>query len=33
MATVSGDIVGVVDTALHPTTIGVWIRRPGPTIP
>ena len=29
MATVSGDIVGVVDTALHPTTIGVWIRRPG----
>jgi membrane protein implicated in regulation of membrane protease activity len=33
LATVSGDIVGVVDTALRPTTIGVWIRRPGPTIP
>jgi hypothetical protein len=33
LATVSGDIVGVVDTALHPSTIGVWIRRPGPTIP
>jgi hypothetical protein len=33
LATVSGDIVGVVDTALHPRTIGVWIRRPGTTIP
>lgn len=33
LATVSGDIVGVVDTALHPRTIGVWIRRPGPTGP
>jgi hypothetical protein len=33
MATVSGDIVGVVDAALHPSTIGVWIRRPGPTTP
>jgi hypothetical protein len=33
MATVSGDIVGVVDAALHPSTIGVWIRRPGPTSP
>ena len=33
MATVSGDIVGVVNTTLHPTTIGVWIRRPGTTIP
>ncbi len=33
LATVSGDIVGVVDTALHPRTIGVWIRRAGPTIP
>ena len=32
LATVSGDIVGVVDTALHPSTIGVWICRPGPTI-
>jgi len=33
LATVSGDIVGVVDTALHPRAIGVWIRRPGPTTP
>ena len=33
LATVSGDIVGVVDTALHPSAIGVWIRRPGPTTP
>jgi cytochrome b subunit of formate dehydrogenase len=33
LATVSGDIVGVVDTALRPSAIGVWIRRPGPTIP
>ena len=33
LASVSGDIVGVVDTALHPTTIGVWIRRPRPTSP
>jgi hypothetical protein len=33
LATVSGDIVGVVETALHPRTIGVWIRRPGSTIP
>jgi hypothetical protein len=27
LASVSGDIVGVVDMALRPTTIGVWIRR------
>ena len=33
LAAVSGDIVGVIDTALHPSTIGVWIRRPGPTSP
>ena len=33
LATVSGDIVGLVDTALHPTKIGVWIRRPVSTIP
>lgn len=33
LASVSGDIVSVVDTALHPSTIGVWIRRPGTTIP
>ena len=26
LASVSGDIVGVIDTALRPTTIGVWIR-------
>jgi hypothetical protein len=26
LASVSGDIVGVVDTALRPTTVGVWIR-------
>ncbi len=29
LASVSGDIVGVVDTALRPTTVGVWIRRAG----
>jgi hypothetical protein len=29
----SGDIVGVVDTALSPTKIGVWIRRARPTTP
>lgn len=28
-----GDFTGVVDTALHPTTIGVWIRRPRSTTP
>lgn len=33
LATVSGDMIGVVGTALHPRTIGVWIRRPGPTRP
>jgi hypothetical protein len=33
LASVSGDIVGVVDTALRPTTIGVWIRGSGPTTP
>ena len=33
LASVSGDIVGAVDSALRPTTIGVWIRRPGPTTP
>ena len=33
LASVSGDIVGVVDTALHPSSIGVWIRRSGPTTP
>ena len=33
LATVSGDILSVVDTAIHPRAIGVWIRRPGTTIP
>lgn len=33
LASVSGDMLSVVDTALRPTTIGVWIRRPGTTIP
>ena len=28
-----GDLTGVVDTALHPTTISVWIRRTRPTTP
>lgn len=28
-----GDFTGVVDTALHPTTISVWIRRPRSTTP
>jgi hypothetical protein len=33
LASVSGDIVGVVDTALHPSKVGIWIRRPGSTTP
>ena len=33
LASVSGDIVGVVDTALRPTTVGVWIRPTRPTTP
>jgi hypothetical protein len=33
LATVSRDIVGVVDIALRPSTIRVWIRRPGTTTP
>ena len=33
LASVSGDIVGVVDTALRPTTVGVWIRPARPTTP
>ena len=33
LGAVSGDIVGVVDTALRPSSIRVWIRRPGPTTP
>jgi uncharacterized membrane protein YhaH (DUF805 family) len=33
LTAVSGDIVGVVDTALRPTTIGVWIRPARPTTP
>ena len=30
---VSGDIAGTADAALHPTTIGVWIRRARETTP
>ena len=33
LASVSGGIVGVVDTALRPTTVGVWIRPARPTTP
>ena len=33
LASVSGDIAGVVDTALRPTTIGVWIRPARQTAP
>jgi hypothetical protein len=33
LTALSGDIVGVVDTALRPSTIGVWIRRPHPPTP
>ena len=33
LASVSGDIAGVVDTALRPTTIGVWIRPARPITP
>ena len=33
LASVSGDIVGVVDTALRPSTIGVWIRPSTSTTP
>jgi hypothetical protein len=33
LASLRGDIAGVVDTALRPSRVGVWIRRPGPTDP
>jgi hypothetical protein len=33
LSAVSGDIAGVVDGALRPTTIGVWIRRSRPIAP
>jgi hypothetical protein len=33
LTAVSGDIAGVVDGALRPSTIGVWIRRSRPTTP
>ena len=33
LSSVSEDFTGVVDTTLHPTTIGVWIRRAPPTTP
>jgi hypothetical protein len=33
LASLRSDIAGVVDTALRPSRIAVWIRRPGPTDP
>jgi hypothetical protein len=33
LAALSGDITDVVDTALHPRTVGVWIRAPHTTSP
>ena len=33
LTSLNGDIAGVVDAALRPTTIGVWIRRSRPTTP
>lgn len=33
LVSLSGDIAGTVDTALHPSRISVWIRRPRPTTP
>ncbi|HLQ48120.1 MAG TPA: hypothetical protein VK233_04050, partial [Candidatus Dormibacteraeota bacterium] len=33
LTAVSGDIAGVVDAALRPSAIGVWIRRSRPTTP
>lgn len=33
LASLRGDIAGVVDTALRPSRVGVWIRRPGHTDP
>jgi hypothetical protein len=33
LASVSSDMFSVVDAALHPSTLGVWIRRHGTTIP
>jgi hypothetical protein len=29
IGSLSGDIAGVLDSALHPSTVAVWIRRPG----
>lgn len=29
LTALSGDFAGVVEAALHPSTVGVWIRRPG----
>jgi hypothetical protein len=33
LAALRSDVAGVVDTALRPSRIAVWIRRPGPTGP
>ena len=33
LAALSGDIAGVIDTALHPMTVDVWIRAPHTTTP
>jgi hypothetical protein len=33
LASLNGDIAGIVDAALRPTAIGVWIRRTHPTTP
>ena len=33
LAALRGDITDVVETALHPSTIGVWLRKPAPNTP
>lgn len=33
LASLNGNIAGTVDSALHPSSISVWIRRPRPTTP
>ena len=32
LASLSGDIADVVDTTLHPSRIGVWLREPAPNV-
>ncbi len=32
VASLSGDIAGVVDVALRPSKIGVWLREPAPNV-